>query len=735
MILYIEISSYVSSRAYSGIQRVVREFLYRVVEHEQRIEARVIYFDMQIYRYIVLDIDEVGAFVADPRGYEFVDLSHRIEIDDIGDGDIFLDMDAVWSDGLKRAFLYPRLHSQGTKIINFIHDMIPIIRPYSTHRDIVRNFTTFVDALYRYSDMVLFNSRSSQRDFSQIKEQIGCSRYIPHRVVKLGSSLFAQDDLPIVDSRYSELYKSRYLLFVGTIEPRKNQALLLDVFEELSSRYSDLHLVLIGIAGWSNDALIERISTHPLLGDRVHWFEYVDDDALVRFYHHAYISIYLSSYEGFGLPIAESLGYGNITITSKNSSIYEVGGDFADYILYDSYSELYDTISAYLDYPTLYRSKVEYIRRGYRPYSWESTYSAIAGVIERYAIGSRATISTPTKSQFVTISYDRDALVGAIESIDRYVDFVDRYLIITSASVADSWESISSIYPISIVASSGSRWEMISSLVDTQELDEQFVWFEDSYRAYSDISIDHFVDGGRYRAYYLYDMLDWHRYTTPYDKGIHATRELLDSRAMELLSYYSSIVMIDREILQEVIDIYAEDPKSEEIDICSLYLNSAISLYPYLFDREDRVEQRDHIPQIALYRDSLELLGAEQIYYRRYDMVHGLLEFFVGDSMLLLYSMPYYISIPQGRDVTIPLSYKSLGCEGRSIYLSYTISTTKTLSTRVEVDSYYVDRVVELDILSSGLRVGEYELLLDVVVDSVAIYGDDSPYLFKLLVG
>ena len=777
-ILYIEISSYIASRAYSGIQRVVREFASRLVDDTLAIEYQFIYFDAELFRFVVIPKEEMKLFLQTPREYIFEDESNLLKIEEIGEGDLFLDMDAVWSLGLKRAYLYPKLNSNGVHILNFIHDMIPIVRPYATHHDIVRNFVTFVDALYSYSDMVFFNSRSSQRDFETIQAKIGSERYIPTLVTKLGSSLFSLskgDRGQALKNQATEwvdfqcLTPIKYILFVGTIEPRKNHALMLEVFEELHQSYDDLYLVFIGIAGWSNDAFIEKLSSHPLLGERLHWYEYVDDYSLMHFYEHAYMVVYLSSYEGFGLPIAESLGYGNITITSKNSSIYEVGKDAADYILYDTPNELSSIITTYLDMPELYRLKRDYIKEHYLLYTWESFYSTIVKAIEGYSI--HQPISTPSKLQFVTISYDKELLQRAIASIDRESSAVGSYLIITSIELLESFRSIESLYDIEVLSiDSVVRWDILTSMID--RLPEQFVWFDSgmpslvlsmgtnnipsdwgqvmnvSLRSASQNTFDwgqvtnvsfrsasqnicHLTPRGRYRAYYFAELLEWHSHESDYDETLHYTRHILDQKTTELLAYSCDTPqIIDREILREIAQDIVVD--SSMVDIMSYYFNRATTLYPYLFEKVSLEILRNSSKASKDCEDTPSLQRVEE--YTQYDLIHRVATFRQGDALLLCSHLPYFVTLTAQCSAKIECNYKAIGFEQSSLRLIATQDQKIIASSKLKSDSYYSEGVGVLELSADSLEVGAYDLLIDVMVDDECIYGESSPYMMKLFV-
>lgn len=122
--------------------------------------------------------------------------------------------------------------------------------------------------------------------------------------------------------------KEDFILFVGTIEPRKNLNRLLDAFERLISRSErdDLQLVIAGRYGWMMDDFLKRIDILERRGI-VKWLGYVSDDDLRALYSTCLFFIYPSLYEGFGLPLLEAMSCGAPVITSRASAISETVGD------------------------------------------------------------------------------------------------------------------------------------------------------------------------------------------------------------------------------------------------------------------------------------------------------------------------------------------------------------------------------------------------------------------------
>lgn len=110
-----------------------------------------------------------------------------------------------------------------------------------------------------------------------------------------------------------------YILHVGTIEPRKNLARLIEAAR-------GHRLVLVGARGWRSDEVFKMIDR-----EQVTWLDYVSPATLTALYRNAEAFVYPSLYEGFGLPVLEAMAHGLPVVTSKVSSLSEVGGEAALY--------------------------------------------------------------------------------------------------------------------------------------------------------------------------------------------------------------------------------------------------------------------------------------------------------------------------------------------------------------------------------------------------------------------
>jgi glycosyltransferase involved in cell wall biosynthesis len=120
-----------------------------------------------------------------------------------------------------------------------------------------------------------------------------------------------------------------FFLSVCTLEPRKNLVHVIQAFGRLieQEKISGLNLVLVGAKGWQYDQIFAESGATNVLKRRVIFTGYVPDEDLAPLYTEALAFLYLSLYEGFGLPVLEAMQCGIPVVTSDNSSLPEVAGD------------------------------------------------------------------------------------------------------------------------------------------------------------------------------------------------------------------------------------------------------------------------------------------------------------------------------------------------------------------------------------------------------------------------
>lgn len=163
--------------------------------------------------------------------------------------------------------------------------------------------------------------------------------------------------------------KKNYILFVGTLQPRKNISRLIEAFSMLKD---ETELVIVGKKGWLYEEILDAPKKFNA-EDRVRFLDFVPDEDLNLFYKNAICFVLPSLYEGFGLPILEAMSYGCPVIAGNTSSLPEAAGDAALYVDPLSVADIKKKLELIIGDKGL-REKL--IKKGYeqvKKFSWEKT--------------------------------------------------------------------------------------------------------------------------------------------------------------------------------------------------------------------------------------------------------------------------------------------------------------------------------------------------------------------------
>jgi glycosyltransferase involved in cell wall biosynthesis len=167
--------------------------------------------------------------------------------------------------------------------------------------------------------------------------------------------------------------KSDYILYVGTIEPRKNLPVLLKAFKTLRSKYP-LKLIMAGGMGWSYEDIL-KMPYELGMKDDIIFTGYIDEKTVMSLYNYASAVVYPSTYEGFGMPVIEAMSCGVPVIVSDIPSLSEISGGAAAVFNKDDHEQLASVIEDIISSDTL---RSDMIRKGLdrsSKYSWDRTVS------------------------------------------------------------------------------------------------------------------------------------------------------------------------------------------------------------------------------------------------------------------------------------------------------------------------------------------------------------------------
>jgi alpha-1,3-rhamnosyl/mannosyltransferase len=242
------------------------------------------------------------------------------------------------------------------KITATIHDMTSVLMPELHTPGNVRADASFTENVLKRADRLIAVSENTRADAAR-------------------HAGLDPDRIEVIYSGVPEVYfgaqprpSSRpYVLYVGTIEPRKNIDTLLDAWQGLRLR-DDYDLIIAGATGWSSEKTMARLLSRPA---SVKYLGYVPEDELPGLTAGATAFVYPSLYEGFGFPVAQAMAAGVPVITSNTSCLPEIAGDGALLIVPRSPHEIGSAIQKLLTSPSLQQQLRKAAQARAEEYRWE----------------------------------------------------------------------------------------------------------------------------------------------------------------------------------------------------------------------------------------------------------------------------------------------------------------------------------------------------------------------------
>ncbi len=221
------------------------------------------------------------------------------------------------------AYMKPETHD--IPLIVTVHDLTFKTHPEFHTRENIRFCNTNIEKAVRSECHFFVDSENTKKDLLQ------CYQVETDRVSVVYIPIDLDHFHPCSHAEKTKLRRKydlpdRFFLFVGSLEPRKN---LRSIIEALRVYRGDEPLVVIGATGWKNSDVKYEIEKQS---GSVRMMGYVPQEELPVFYASALVTLYPSLYEGFGLPVIESMACGTPVVTSRNSSIPEVAGESCLYL-------------------------------------------------------------------------------------------------------------------------------------------------------------------------------------------------------------------------------------------------------------------------------------------------------------------------------------------------------------------------------------------------------------------
>jgi glycosyltransferase involved in cell wall biosynthesis len=297
-------------------------------------------------------------------------------------GDILVSLGAPWGVPHYAKHIAEAKRRYGIKHAILIHDLIPIEYESFVEQQHVVQFRNWLQDVLTVSDVVLTISEYSRDVLVRLAEAVGWS--LPRvEVIKPGSGL---SDGLIERSQTTTRFPPRYVLYVSTIEIRKNHQLLVNVWRRLLKQYGvDLvpTLLFVGKVGWLIDELLADLAASNYLDGKIMLVSDLSDAELCECYRSCLFTVFSSLCEGWGLPIAESLAQGKFCVASNRTSIPEVGGDLIDYFDPKNEDDAYAKIERLLLDSVYLTEREAQLRTEYRPRTWTDCLHALVATLDQ----------------------------------------------------------------------------------------------------------------------------------------------------------------------------------------------------------------------------------------------------------------------------------------------------------------------------------------------------------------
>ncbi len=303
---------------------------------------------------------------------------------DSAPGDILLALGSPWSHPDYAQLIRPQ-RARGLKFGLLVYDLIPIRRPEWCDRGLVRLFRAWFDAIFPLCDHIFAISRATAADVEQFARERGIRLKNPIVPIPIGTSFGASSQGTTVPMRTPRLpAPGSYALIVSTIEARKNHILLFRVWrrmlEEMPAE-SIPTLVFAGRVGWLVDDLMRQIANTNNLDGKLVLVESPTDSELLALYEGCRFTLFPSFFEGWGLPVTESLALGKPCLTSDRTSLPEAGGKLTRHFDPDNLHDAYRAIREVIDDPAGLARWEAQVRRDFKPIPWSATADTVLSAL------------------------------------------------------------------------------------------------------------------------------------------------------------------------------------------------------------------------------------------------------------------------------------------------------------------------------------------------------------------
>lgn len=302
-------------------------------------------------------------------------------------GAILVNLGNSW--GLSEYFraLRDMQRRHGLRYIPFLHDCVPLIVPEHCQQSMVRDYARWFAAMALHADGLICNSQNTLQDVRRQMEALLPGIAPAGHVVRLDADpreLMAPAPGAGLEALRALRPGESYALFVATVESRKNHLLVFSAWLQLLRQHGPARvprLVCVGKPGWHAEAAMTLLRNAPELQRHVLLLSQVSDQELDALYEGCAFTVYNSHYEGWGLPITESLAHGKVVVTPRHSALTEAGGEAALYFTPQNLPELVALLERVAFDAGFRQAQEAVVRERGRPRSWSAVKDDVLAAI------------------------------------------------------------------------------------------------------------------------------------------------------------------------------------------------------------------------------------------------------------------------------------------------------------------------------------------------------------------
>ena len=294
-------------------------------------------------------------------------------------GDVLLVLGAPWGRPGFASLLRALRDDHGISAALLLYDLIPLRRPEWCAAVLVETFSGWLSETLPLYSRLMAISHATARDVQAYAGEIGLALASPVQPVPIGTGFSGGDSHAGKPVRGLPAPGS-YVLFVSTIEARKNHALLFRVWRRLLAELPRAQvptLVFAGRVGWLVADLMQQLENADWLDGKIRLLRDPTDAELSALYEGCQFTVFPSLFEGWGLPVSESLQHRRPCVASNCTSVPEAGGHLARYFDPENTDDAVRTIRAVIEDKAGLAAWRARVAQEFRPVRWERTADAI----------------------------------------------------------------------------------------------------------------------------------------------------------------------------------------------------------------------------------------------------------------------------------------------------------------------------------------------------------------------